>query len=864
MAKDPYSGRLRDSIENYYHYKPDTLMPLLMLSLAAKGHLFISYQEEKEYVFCSINLKEVMEYEWVKLDPTLRKRFKQLLAEGKMLITVTGKIEESLKDIYQTFFNYDNYTVVREYHHRIGILNHHSSNEACEKAHREYATLCLAMTLLATPIDFLQHYFLNIADSMLVWSGLQPKRPRIKVAETLCTLLRYDHKGIVYNPFAGAAIGGVMIRAGENLYADADCNDNLYAVARLLNYGNGGDNAHVKQRNSLEWFNESKIDYVMSTYRGYINGKSAFDFCLSRCFDSLSPHGKYAGIVSPKDIFEHQSEEMKEALRRDWIEAIVLLPFAEVAVLVNANKPAEKKKQIRFYNLNHPIRRSTSIHKVLTEDLYAEILKVSEVKKKGFLKKHIVGELPEKEGFEIVKLGSLVSKMRKQTYNLERKSKEDRVLAFIDRTQAYDRFDNPWMNDIKKKGVTSLFAPAYHLSCDCLITNNEGALEPRCFDADCGSAYFQDGFAFCLKTQLVPKWIISELNEPYVAKQLHPYGTDKMLPETFTEEQVLNLKLYREKSQDGETESDADADKLPMGYVLNGQGFEYTIHKFLGHGFFGYAYSALSKNKVTGEEKEVVLKEFYPYKYFRREGLRAVLESLEECDYIESCKEKFLEEAEIMHRLGFSKDSHIVPVYESFGNEETGTVYYVMPFYHDGSLDDLQNSGFTFTEDMVIQHIVKPMCKALHVAHKAKVLHLDIKPDNILVDENGDAILIDFGVARQYDPDGNVVNPHGSKSGSMFASPELKEGNMVKFGAQADIFGLAASIFYLLACPHTPHPIMDFSDQDWDLRLALEHAGCSPKFIDAIIAGLQASAISRPACGQAFLNMFPGCEDIKL
>ena len=231
---------------------------------------------------------------------------------------------------------------------------------------------------------------------------------------------------------------------------------------------------------------------------------------------------------------------------------------------------------------------------------------------------------------------------------------------------------------------------------------------------------------------------------------------------------------------------------------------------------------------------------------------------------IEENKNKFIEEAKIMNKLGNTPDSHIVPAYEVFSSEETGTSYYVMPYYQDGSLQDLQMSGFNFTEELMIKHIVTPLCKALHVAHNAKVLHLDIKPENILVDENGDAVLIDFGVAKQYDKEGDIINREGLNSNSMFAAPELTHGNMVKFGSQTDIYGLASSLYYLMSAPEEPHPIMDFSDQDEDLRINLAEANCSDAFINAIIAGLQFSATSRPKDAQAFLNLFPGCENIKL
>lgn len=865
MANNIFSRRLYDSVENYYNYKPDTLMPLMMVALAAHGKLSISDQENG-IVFCSIDLNEVMNYEWVKLAPALRKQFKQYLSEGKSTIKVTGILDESLYDIYYTFYNYDNYTVEQEYHYRIGILYQHSSNEASENAHREYATYCLATSLLDSPIKFLQDSFLNIANHILVKSGLQPERPRLKVAQTLCTLLDYDGEGIVYNPFAGCAIAAAMIQAGDMLYADGDENDKLFATARLLNYGTGGNNAHVQQRNSLEWLNSSKIDYVLSTYRGYINGKSAFDFCLSNCFDTLADSGKFAGIVSPKDIFEHQSDEMKEALKRDWIETIVLLPFGEVAVLVNANKSSEMKKQVRFYNLNHPMLRCRPINSVLSDESYADFFKVSDIKKKDFLKNFIKPELPERDGSVIVKLCDFVSKIRRQTYSLTRVPEEDKVMAYIDRKKTYNIYNSLWMNDIDKKNISFLFAPAYHLTCDCLITNSRGILEPRLFSAEQGTAYFQDGYAFSINTDthLDTVWLMNQLNEPYVIRQLHPYGIDEMIPEAITEDQILNLSLYQE--YDKLDSDNLEGNVLPMGYELSSEHAVYTIHKFLGHGSFGYAYSALSHNLLNGEEKEIVLKEFYPCNNFHREGdgFRAIANKHTNFD-IATERQKFCEEAEIMRRLGNIPDSHIVPAEELFKCEKTNTMYYVMPFYHAGSLEDLQNAGTNFSEELVLKHIVEPLCKALHIAHANKVLHLDIKPENILVDENGDAALTDFGVAKQYDDEGSIIERAGVHGTGDFAAPEMHVNGsaMIKFGSEPDIFGLSATLYNIIT-NNRPHPIQYNSDEDRDLRHSMKEAKLSNKFADAIVAGLQAAAPARPTNAQVFLNMFPGYENVKL
>ena len=132
---------LRESISNYYQYNPDTLMPLMMLALAAQGKLSIKNDARGGIVFASLDIDEVMEYEWVKLNPELKKKLKELKAEGAKSVAAVGNVPADLKDIYETFHHYDTVTVIQEYHHRKGILVQHSSNASSEKAQRQrYAT----------------------------------------------------------------------------------------------------------------------------------------------------------------------------------------------------------------------------------------------------------------------------------------------------------------------------------------------------------------------------------------------------------------------------------------------------------------------------------------------------------------------------------------------------------------------------------------------------------------------------------------------------------------------------------------------------------------------------------------------------
>ena len=878
MAKKNYSSRLHDAVENYYHYNPDTLLPLMMVALAANGKLRIAAGTSiPENAACVLTPQEIINFDWVELDDPLKRRVNKWIKDGVTAVAVDMEIGRSLLQIYKTLKNNDERDVLREYHRRIGRLVHHSSNEASEKAQRQYATFVLTEALLDMPVSYLKEKYFNIFNHILVNSGIQPKRPRLRVASALSTLLQYDGKGLVYNPFAGCSIAGAMLQSKTNFYGDGDPNDKLYAAGLLLNYGMGVSNEHFLQRDSRQWLNGKKIDYVISTYTGFINGESAFDFCLGKCLSDPEFEGRYAGMVLPKEIFEKETANFKEALKRDWIDTIVLLPFGEVAVLVDAQKKKKQKGLIRFIDGTNPLVQSVSMQDLIEDDMYAEYIEVSNVNKKGYLKSLIVSELPEQDGYKKVRLGDIVSRIPRVVLDIDKIDEDQRVLAYINRSETYYGQVCPNEN-IERRSIQNLFNPAYHLDKDSLIVNTSGPAEPRIFDADFGTAFFEDGYAFSLVGFTDYGWLINELNETYVRRQLHPYGQNDMVPEPVTEEDYLNLMLYKEVSEEDDfnlpdlNDIDQDesgaielpeegADALPAGFELKDGNKQYTILNYISHGAFGYTYRAEMLNFTNGAKEIVAIKEFYPTGVLDcgRDNNRVVYDP----DYEEqfnNYKRMFRSEPDFILSMADTPDSHVTEVKSVFEYDATGTIYYVMKYYAGETIDDMIRSNQVPTsEKLIIDKIIIPMCKALNAMHSRRILHLDIKPENIVIDENGGAVLIDFGVAQQYDEKGKLISLRDTHSTSPFSAPENSDGNMRYFGPQADIFGTAATLFTLVSGKR-PRPISNWQDREGACKVM----NCSEGMKQAIAEGMSLYSNDRPANAQLFLNLFPGCEDIKL
>lgn len=130
--------------------------------------------------------------------------------------------------------------------------------------------------------------------------------------------------------------------------------------------------------------------------------------------------------------------------------------------------------------------------------------------------------------------------------------------------------------------------------------------------------------------------------------------------------------------------------------------------------------------------------------------------------------------------------------------DEDGTPFLVMDFVEGQTLADKILTR-RYNDDELLD-TAEQVCSLLDAAHKAGVVHRDLKPDNLLVEPDGRIRLLDFGIARLLE-DGEE-SFHGTKTGIAFGtpgfiSPEQALGHRDKVGPHTDVFALGATLFYL-------------------------------------------------------------------
>lgn len=169
---------------------------------------------------------------------------------------------------------------------------------------------------------------------------------------------------------------------------------------------------------------------------------------------------------------------------------------------------------------------------------------------------------------------------------------------------------------------------------------------------------------------------------------------------------------------------------------------------------------------------------------------------------------RFRQECRVLSRL---RHPSIVQLFET-GHTPDGHVYLAMEFIRGRCIDAWASAESASVAQRT--RAVIEVLSALAHAHAAGVVHRDIKPHNILVEDSGDVRLVDFGVARLHRDDGQRTGFHtetGNLVGTFaYMSPEQADGKSGRIGPATDVYQCAVVLYELLT-GRLPYEIEDRS-----------------------------------------------------
>lgn len=281
---------------------------------------------------------------------------------------------------------------------------------------------------------------------------------------------------------------------------------------------------------------------------------------------------------------------------------------------------------------------------------------------------------------------------------------------------------------------------------------------------------------------------------------------------------------------------------LTQGVLL--QGGKYRIEGILGQGGFGITYMAVQ----TVLNRKVAIKEFFMKEYCERDRRKnhVTMGTSGSKEMVNRFKAKFIKEAQTIAGM---ENHHIVKIFDIF--EENGTAYYVMEYLNGGNLVNGLPEGTALDETTAVNHI-RQICDALQYIHAHNILHLDIKPNNIMFRNSGEAVLIDFGISKHYDDEGGSQTsstPVGISRGYAPLEQYNKVG-VAAFTPSTDIYSVGATL-YRLVTGKTPADANEVHEDG----LGEFPAEVSEKVRNAICKAMEPRRKDRPQSIADFLDL---------
>jgi non-specific serine/threonine protein kinase len=290
------------------------------------------------------------------------------------------------------------------------------------------------------------------------------------------------------------------------------------------------------------------------------------------------------------------------------------------------------------------------------------------------------------------------------------------------------------------------------------------------------------------------------------------------------------------RSQRGDAEAGttlASASALPVGTRLR----EFEITGAIGEGGFSIVYAALDQRLG----REVAIKEYIPASLARREaGFSVRVRSEQHEESFGAGLAGFMNEARLLAQF---KHPALVEVLQFW--EENGTAYMVMPRYHGRTLRQVLRERGARCDEAWLKRTLAPVLDVLELLHGRSVFHRDIAPDNILIQRDDRAVLLDLGSAREILGDREQSVTVVVKPGYAPLEQYSREFSLPQ-GPWTDVYAFGAVLHFAVTGAPPQASISRVMKDSRPLLAASPRPGFSQGFLKAIDAALALQPENRP------------------
>jgi len=272
---------------------------------------------------------------------------------------------------------------------------------------------------------------------------------------------------------------------------------------------------------------------------------------------------------------------------------------------------------------------------------------------------------------------------------------------------------------------------------------------------------------------------------------------------------------------------------LPIGTHLA----EFEITGVVGEGGFGNVYLAFDHSL----QRTVAIKEYMPVALASRGADNAVLvQTKRHKETFETGMNSFINEARLLAQFDHPA---LIKVYRFW--EQNNTAYMAMRYYEGQTFKNIVAKHPEVVSEAWLKPILKPILEALETLYKIQILHRDISPDNIMIQTNGEAVLLDFGAARQILGDMSQALTVILKPGYAPVEQYAEDSDM-KQGPWTDIYALSAVMYFAIARKVPPTSVTRLLKDPIELLQNSARPGFSKEFLAAIDKGMAVKPDERP------------------